>query len=276
MEKDGVTLMRRYSGGGAVYHDMGNGVFTFLSPKAHHDVDRNLSIVVGALRRIKVNAEATGRNDITVEGRKVSGSAFKNAKDKAIHHGTFLYNVNINSLSRYLTPSRAKLQSKGVDSVAARVTNIRDVNPDATFDQVNDALVNQFLETYGGPRDIEVQDLSPVKLNDQPSFARYYAQLSDWSWRFGKTPEFEHHLETRFDWGQFDLHIQSKHGIIDQIKIYSDCLNPAVVEELERALAKAKYSKSGIQDACEKAKKDLPSETARHIDQFAEWLASSL
>jgi lipoate-protein ligase A len=276
MEEEGVTLVRRYSGGGAVYHDLGNGVFTFISPKKDHDIPRNLGIIVGALKKLKINAETSGRNDIAVDGKKISGSAFKNAKDKAIHHGTFLYDVNINALSKYLTPSKAKLLSKGVSSVAARVTNIRDLNPEAKFEQVNEAIISEFFDTYGGSAVVE--EINPVKLQNNPSLSRYYSQLSDWHWRFGKTPEFEHHLETRFDWGQFDVYIQAKNGLIEDAKIYSDCLNPGIVEEFEKALFDIKYSTQGISEAAESAKKALSAEgtTASQVDELARWLAKSL
>jgi lipoate-protein ligase A len=279
MEKDGVTLVRRYSGGGAVYHDLGNGVFTFISPKTDYDYKRNLGIVTSALKKVRVPAEVTGRNDISVEGRKISGSAFKNAKDRTIHHGTFLFDVNLAALTKYLTPSKAKLLSKGVTSAAARVTNIRAVNPDATFEGVNEALVEEFVAAYGGI-DAEIEEVSPNKALNNAALAKYYNELSEWKWRYGHTPEFEHYVKTRFDWGQFDVHLQSKSGKIDQVKIFSDSLNPGLVEELEKNLIGVEYSRKGVEEATEKArmalKRSVDHAADEHIDQFRDWLVGEL
>ena len=110
---DGGFLARRSSGGGAVFHDLGNLNFTFLARSDHYDVDRQLEVVLRALSACGVPAEKTGRNDVTAEGRKVSGNAFYSAKDRSYHHGTLLVDVDMERLSAYLQVSADKLKSKG-------------------------------------------------------------------------------------------------------------------------------------------------------------------
>ncbi len=138
LEADGGHLVRRLSGGGAVYHDLGNLNFTFLVREEDYDVSRQLEVVVGAVNRLGIHAEKTGRNDVTVDGRKISGNAFYRADGHCYHHGTILIDVDKASLSAYLNVSAAKLRSKGVDSVKARVANLTDFRPGVTVEQSSD------------------------------------------------------------------------------------------------------------------------------------------
>jgi lipoate-protein ligase A len=157
------------------------------------------------------------------------------------------------------------------------VTNIRALNPDTTFEQVNEAIADEFVDFYGGSAEIE--EINPMKLQNNPELSRYYAQLSDWKWRYGKTPEFQHFNRTRFDWGQFDVHIESKQGMIDKVKLFSDCLNPGIVEELERNLLGQPYTSQGILAACNRAGETLSAtdpQIGKQVAQFRDWLTSEL
>lgn len=128
MEEDNVRLARRSSGGGAVFHDLGNTCFTFMAGKPEYDKTISTSIVLNALNALGVSAEASGRNDLvvkTAEGdRKVSGSAYRETKDRGFHHGTLLLNSDLSRLANYLNPDKKKLAAKGITSVRSRVTNL--------------------------------------------------------------------------------------------------------------------------------------------------------
>lgn len=159
MEEQGVNLVRRRSGGGAVYHDRGNAIFSFVSPEAGARATNNATLVA-ALARLGVAASASGRNDIEVMDpassgdpaslrKKVSGAAFRFEHDTLLHHGTMLLHVDMDALSRLLNPDRLKLESKAIKSVAGRVVNLRDMVPNIDRSVWEDALVRSFLEQHG-------------------------------------------------------------------------------------------------------------------------------
>ena len=146
---DGGTLARRLSGGGAVYHDLGNLNFTFSLREADYDLRRQQSVIVEACRLLGIPAEISGRNDILTNGCKFSGNSFYSHAGCAFHNGTLLVNVDMANLGKYLTPSKTKLESKGVASVRSRVINLTELKPDLTIDAMATAMVKAFESVYG-------------------------------------------------------------------------------------------------------------------------------
>ena len=155
LDQDGVVLARRKSGGGCVYQDLGNSVFSFINPINDFSKEdyktMNNSILINSLNRFGFNASPSGRNDLHVDGHKVSGSAYKlslGKKDgsgkKALHHGTMLLDLDLNALEKYLSPNKLKLISKGVDSVKGRVINLTKLNPSINHDNFCTALAEEF------------------------------------------------------------------------------------------------------------------------------------
>ena len=150
LEEEGGRLVRRLSGGGAVYHDLGNLNFTFLVRKADYDLDRQLSVIAGAVESFGIPVEKSGRNDLLAAGRKFSGNAFYESGDFCYHHGTLLVDVDTGKMGRYLTVSKEKLKSKGVDSVRSRVGNLKELCPKLTIQKLSEAMKKSFAEVYGG------------------------------------------------------------------------------------------------------------------------------
>ena len=149
LEADGGKLARRLSGGGAVYHDLGNLNFTFILPSDEWDLDAQTDVLVRALKPFGIVAERTGRNDLTVDGRKFSGHAYYHHGDKSYHHGTLMVCVDPENLARYLTASPLKLGAKGVSSVRSRVMNLIDAAPDIEIDDLKEELIGAFTSVFG-------------------------------------------------------------------------------------------------------------------------------
>lgn len=273
-----MHLVRRASGGGAVYQDLGNSIFSFLSPRhgAEGIADNNF-ILTDALASVGVTAKATGRNDIEVDGQKVSGAAFRHNSKRSLHHGTLLLNLDLTALGNYLTPNKLKMQSKGISSVAARVVNLTTIAPGLTHESICAELKKSFLRFYKiDSCDVEYVDDSLAERNAE--VAKNMSTIMDWEWRFGKEPEFTHQMEAKFTWGLVDLYLQVKEGFISQVTFNTDALDVELVTTIQTYLKGTEYSPARITDAMDRAKVSLNSnESAKaNISEFAEWLIDNL
>ena len=196
LEADGGHLVRRLSGGGAVYHDLGNLNFTFLTVRDDYDVEKQTDTILQAVRSLGIPAEKTGRNDLTADGGKFSGHAYYRAGEQCYHHGTLMVSVDLAPLEKYLNVSPLKLQAKGVKSVRSRVVNLRDFRPDLTLEELRAALVKAFGEVYGLP----VQTLTEEEL-DADELAAGQARFSEPAWIYGDSQPLEVSREAAFPWG---------------------------------------------------------------------------
>jgi len=244
LSEAGGKMVRRLSGGGAVYHDLGNLNFTFLLTKNNYNVDRQLGVIIKAVNNLGIPAEKSGRNDITVDGRKFSGNAFYAMGNKCYHHGTILVDVDMSSLSRYLNVSRTKLQSKGVDSVKSRVTNLKEYKPDLTIDRLKDELIKAFGEVYG---------LEPVRMDinalPQDDLMERAGKFSSWEWNYGRKIEFSDSLYRRFAWGDILLQMTVIGGIIKDCRAYSDSLDIELFEEIPKILTECRFTPEDMEKA---------------------------
>ncbi len=240
LERDGGYLARRFSGGGAVFHDTGNLNFSFCVRKEDYDIDRQLEVILRAVRRFGIPAEKTGRNDITVNGAKFSGNAFLQTEQGCCHHGTIMLEVDSDRLSRYLHVSQAKLKSKGVDSVRARVCNLKDLCPDMTVDALCEALIEAFAEVYD----------RPVHRMEAPAVPQEKVDfLASWDWRFGRKIPFTISAETRFSWGGAELALSVNEGRIREAAFYTDAMDPALALRVREALTGCRFQAQEIREA---------------------------
>ncbi|MBI9104547.1 MAG: lipoate--protein ligase [Spirochaetales bacterium] len=199
-----VLLARRQSGGGTVYHDLGNTNFTFFSGMDRFDKDKNIGIIVQALKKLGIPAKSLERSDIIVEGKKISGSAFKQKRDRAFHHGTLLINADLNELSILLHPPHRNISAKGVPSFSSPVVNLSEYRSDLDHLVVCDAIIKAFAKSSGGEvgvgarnivdNGLEVVTLDEPSLLREPAFMEYYNLLSSWEWLYGKTPVFRQRI----------------------------------------------------------------------------------
>jgi lipoate-protein ligase A len=193
IERDGVALARRQSGGGTVWHDRGNLCFTFMSATPLMDRSANIALVVRALRGLGLDARANDRLDILVDGRKVSGSAFRESSLRSFHHGTLLVSADLRALERYLAPGVAAHRAKGVKSVRSPVANLADSLSELTIGKVEEALAAEAAATWGSAT---IEDLDAAALAAQEETAAYRDLLASREWRFGASPPFARRLET--------------------------------------------------------------------------------
>lgn len=235
LEAEHGKLARRTTGGGAVYHDLGNLNFTFVCPREQYDLARQTGVILEAVRGLGVDAAFTGRNDIvTAGGAKFSGNAFRFSKAAAMQHGTLLVSADMEKLSRYLAPSTEKLRAKGVASVRARVANLCEFGAHIDVSSVREAVRTAFLAEYGAYELREVQSLDPAKLG------ALYERNASWAWRMGAAPAFDVSFETRFAWGSLELQLEVEGGLVRRAEVYSDAMDEAFIASLAPAFAGAR------------------------------------
>jgi len=258
LEDSGGHLARRLSGGGAVYHDLGNLNFTFLATGENYDVEKQLSVITEACALLGISAQVSGRNDVTAEGRKFSGNAFYESGGKACHHGTLLVDADLESLGKYLMPSKAKLQAKGVDSVRARVVNLKEIAPELTVDAMKNAMAAAFSKVYG----LEAEPL-PADFLDVQAIEGLRARNASWEWNYGKTLPGDLFCEGRFPWGGMQLHFQVEKGKVAASEVFSDAMDWQLSQQLREAFSGCVFSTKALTDAVNAT--SLPQQIRRDI-----------
>ena len=232
LQQEGGHLARRLSGGGAVFHDLGNLNFTFLMPQPLYDLEKQLAVIQRAVRSFGIEAERSGRNDILARGRKFSGNAFYKNGRQAYHHGTILIDADLEKLGRYLNPSKAKLAAKGVDSVRSRVGNLRELNPAVTIDAMKEALTAAFSTNCGGA-------VEKIHIPADPLLAERYRS-------YGQKLPFTFEWEDRLDFGCIRIEAAVEHGIIRSARVYTDAMDWQLPAKLEEALTGSRLDRSEL------------------------------
>ena len=261
LEDEGGRLARRSTGGGAVFHDLGNLNFTFIVPRACYDVHRQLDVIRRGVARFGIDAAFTGRNDLVIAdgGAKFSGNAFKFSDTVGMHHGTLLVDVDMAKLGRYLAPGKDKLRAKGIESVRARVCNLRDVRPEINIPDLTRSLEDAFEAAFGPAARLTVCDLDPARL------AALEAQYSSWDFRLGKSLPFDATLSHRFDWGGVTVELSLRHGVIEEARVWSDAMDEAMIERIAPALTGIRYENGALAAA-------LAGLRSPQSDDLAAWL----
>lgn len=259
MEEDGVQLVRRITGGGAVYHDEGNLNFSFITGKDRYDVQKQLELILRAVRSFGIDCDFSGRNDLLAEGRKFSGNAFCLRKDMRQHHGTLLIRSDLGRLQQYLQVDPRKIRSKGIESVRSRVCNLSELSEEVTTDTMLAAIRKACGEIYSEPEEFRP---APEQL---AQVLPYLEKQKSWQWRLGRTPSFDLELDTRFPWGGVQLLLSLKEGLVAEVKAYTDAMDPDLPEELERRLTGVRFGSRPMRDA-------LAASEREHIRDVGEFL----
>jgi len=245
VKEKGIHVQRRLSGGGAVYHDHGNLNFSFIVRGTRENVnDFNVLTqpVIKTLKKIGIEAELSGRNDLLIDGRKFSGNAQFFRNGMLLQHGTILFNSEMSELGNALKVKEMKIKSKGVKSIRSRVTNIVDYLEDKslTLEQFKELL----LETIG-----EIYELEEYQLTEEEQ-AIHDKLVKDkfltWEWNYGKSPAYNVNKVDKFPFGIIDARIDVKKGTINNIKLYGDYFVREDISTLENHLEGVRYTKEAL------------------------------
>ncbi|KOA21538.1 lipoate-protein ligase A [Clostridium homopropionicum DSM 5847] len=241
LERDEGKLARRLSGGGAVYHDLGNMNFTFIMKESLYNVEKQLQVIINGVKKLGINAEFSGRNDILVEGKKFSGNAFYSDEGRCYHHGTLLVDSDISKLCQYLKVSKEKMESKGIKSVQARVINLKEINTSIDIKKLSEALEISFQEVYNS----SISE-NAIMSGDTSEFKELYDKYSSWKWRYGETPNFQISFYNRFSWGDLDINLNLRDGEVMSIAIFSDAMDYKLIKDMEKSIQGIKFEKLEI------------------------------
>lgn len=245
---EGGVLSRRITGGGSIYCNHGNMLFSYITPKRLYDLDKQLSVILEACKKYGIHAEKSGRNDLTIKGKKFSGNAFFSNSEANLHHGSLLIKEDVDDLVRYLTPSLDKVTSKGIQSVRSRVTNISEHNKDVTVEGLKSVLTECFQAIYVDANQ-EITIEKDPKWFDNEEIQQIYERNKSWDWCFGKSAQADVILENRFEWGEVQLHIKLEHSLVDSVVIFSDALDQGYIESLDDVFTGLQFDAEVISNA---------------------------
>lgn len=250
VEENNIKVVRRLSGGGAVYHDLGNLNFSFLTKddgNSFHNFAKFTEPVVKALNEMGVPAELVGRNDILVEGRKISGNAQFATKGRMFSHGTLMFDSEIEHVVAALNVKKEKIESKGIKSIRSRVANISEyLQEKMTMQQFKELILCSIFEVD------DVKDVPQYELTDE-DWAKVHDisknRYQKWEWNFGKSPAFNKQASHKFPGGLLDVRLYVEKGIIENCKIYGDFFGIGDVEDIEKTLIGVRHERSAVEEA---------------------------
>ena len=260
LKADEVQLVRRITGGGAVYHDGGNLNFSFTSPADLYDTDKQDDILLAALRSLGISAEKNGRNDLVADGHKFSGNAFGSRGDNRLRHGTLLISADLSKMGRYLTVSAKKLRAKGVSSVRSRVCNLREFCPELDISSLSAAIRRQFEQFYG----MTAEEICFTP-EEETEIRALREKRASFDWVMGEAPAFDYTFEERFSFGMAQFCVSVADGKISRIALYTDSLDTDLPEKAKNILMGLNFSPEAISRALTSAEEPELKELAAYI-----------
>lgn len=242
-----INIVRRITGGGTIYTDPNGWQFSFIvKRKGRMEFETFTKPIIKALASLGVKAELSGRNDLVIGGRKISGNAQYVGKNAMLHHGSLLFNTDLEALVRSLNVADEKIISKGIKSVRQRVTNIAEhLEKEMTSLEFRDVMLSYLL------RDADTYEITPRDIERVNEIKR--SKLDSWEWNFGHDPKFNVTKENRFAGGKLSVKSLVENGRIKEIRFYGDFFASEAIEELQQSLVGCRYDETEIKNALDKA-----------------------
>jgi len=245
IKKHDIKVVRRQSGGGAVFHDLGNLNFTFIvedDGKKFNDFKTFVIPIIGVLNELGVKAEFSGRNDLLIDGKKFSGNAQCKYKNRVMHHGTLLFSSDIVNLSDALISKPIKFSDKAVKSVSSRITNISE-HLQESFSVID--FKNKIFEYIGREeKDKVITTLDNEEIEEVKDLVK--TKYETWQWNFGQSPKYNFYNEKKLSAGTIELSIDVEKGIMQHIRIFGDFFGEGNIEDIEKALIGKKHNTEEI------------------------------
>lgn len=253
VEEHGIHVVRRLSGGGAVYHDYGNLNFSFIMPddgNSFRDFAKLTQPIIQALHEMGVEgAELKGRNDLVIDDMKFSGNAMYATNGRMFAHGTIMFDSDINEVVNALKVRKDKIESKGIKSIRSRVTNIKPFLPKEKQDMTTVEFRQEILLKIFGVDTLE--QVKTYELTDEDW--QKINQISDelyrnWDWNYGKSPSFNIEKRHRFPIGSIEIRMNVDKGVITEAKIFGDFFGLGEIADVEAKLVGTKYDKEALRE----------------------------
>ena len=252
VDEHDIEVVRRMSGGGAVYHDLGNFSFCFIKDDdgSFRDFASFTKPVIEALHKMgATSAELQGRNDLLIDGRKFSGNAMYAKNGRMTAHGTIMFKSDLEEVTRALKPNKAKIESKGIKSVRSRVTNIEpyvdEQYKNLSTEEFRDLIL---LEIFGVEKREDVKEYHLTEEDWQKVYAIREERFGNWDWNYGKSPAFDIKESHKFPFGLVDFRFNVKGGKIVEARIFGDFFGLGDIQDVEQQLIGVKYDRASMSE----------------------------
>ena len=257
VDENNIKVVRRLSGGGAVYHDLGNLNFSFITKDdgdSFHNFARFTEPVVRALNKMNVPAELIGRNDLLIDGRKFSGNAQFSTKGRMFSHGTLMFDSEIEHVVEALNVSEEKIKSKGIKSIRSRVANISEfLDESISMEEFKETILMYIFDVE------KVEDVPTYELSEEDWDNIYKLseeRYQQWDWNYGKSPAYNVQMSHKFPSGLLDVRLDVKKGVIENCTIYGDFFGLGDVHDVENQLIGVRHERAAVEEALENI--DIP------------------